>query len=962
MTPERWERICQVYEQARDQEPGEREAFLDRTCSGDADLRREVESMLAAEANIGDFIAAPALKDAAELLTAETPGTLVGRQLGHYQILSFIGAGGMGEVYAAQDPRLSRRVAIKLLPAAVSRDDDRLRRFSQEARAVGMLNHPNILTIHDLGTHEGAPYIVSELLEGETLRERLKKGTISPTRTVEIALQITRGLAAAHERGIVHRDLKPENLFITTDGRVKVLDFGLAKLTQPNGAEAKGHDFSVIRSIPGMVMGTVGYMAPEQLRGEEADHRADIFAFGVILYEMLTGNRPFHGDSAAETMSSILRQETPELPASIREQSLELGRVIRRCLEKRPEQRFQSAGDLGFALEGLISSRLNISVSRGHGVSSGAGKVDGAPTIPLNLRWRRIGMIGWAGWALAGVFMLATIGMTIAYFRRPTAITRIVPFTSFPGHKSNPAFSPDGNQVAFYWDGGDVDQAGIYVKLIDSGTPLRIATFPGGPAPSVMSLVWSPDGRQIAFARRGENSGIYAIPALGGPERKLTDMTGTFAWSPDGKALAVAGNAASQTPFSIFMVSIETGEKRRLTNPQAGSFGDVSPAFSPDGQTVAFIRGPNFLVGDVYIIPVTRGDPVRLTFDNLQMEEGLAWTANGREIIYSSPRGGLPSLWKISASGGRPRRVIGTGEYAFSPATSIQGGYLAYVYRRVDRNIWRIPGPYSDATDSSPVKLIASTRDDVSPQFSPDGKRIVFVSDRTGSREIWVCDNDGQDAVQLTNFGGGHTGTPRWSPDGNMIAFDSRPDGQSDIFLISPEGGRPQRLTTENTDDVLPSWSSDGQWVYFASNRGGNWQIWKKPVRGGQAVQVTTNGGYQAIESPDGRYLYYAKREPGIWRMEVKGGEESLVLSQARYGQWALLDKGICFIGSSDSQRHSIEFFNPATGKLTQLASLRRTTNTTGGPNLAVSADGQWTLYWQADQIDNDIMLVENFH
>ncbi len=970
MTPERWEQIGQLYEQARELALSERAIFLDRACAGDAELRREVESMLAAEAAIGDFIAAPALKDAAELLTAETPGTLVGKQLGHYQILSFIGAGGMGEVYAAQDPRLGRQVAVKLLLTGVAHDADRLRRFAQEARAVGMLNHPNILTVHDVGTHQGAPYIVSELLEGETLRERLTDGAFPPSKAVNIALQLTRGLAAAHERGIVHRDLKPENLFITTDGRVKVLDFGLAKLMQPqfNSTDAEGHAFSIIRSNPGLVMGTIGYMAPEQLRGEEADHRADIFAFGVILYEMLAGERPFRADSAAETMSAILRQETPELPASIRAQSPELERVIRRCLEKRPEQRFQSASDLGFALEGLASSAPNLSGSRRNATAGlpGGREDEGAPTLPIHLKRSRMGLIGWTGWAVAGVLMLATIGLTIAYLRRPTTFTRIVPFTSFPGQKSNPVFSPDGNQIAFFWDGGDGDEAGIYVKLIDAGMPLRIASFPGGsgPAgfgPSGLSLAWSPDGRHIAFARKGNGGGIFTVTALGGPERKLTDLTGAFAWSPDGKTLAIVGSDAPREPLSISLLSLETGERRRLTTPQAGAFGDGSPAFSPDGQSLAFIRSPNFLVGDIYLMPVSGGEPVRLTSDNLQLEDGLTWTADGREIVYSSPRGGLPTLWRVSASGGRPRRLIGIGEYAYNPSISRRGGRLAYVYRRVDRNIWRAPGPNSTAQGSAPVKLIASTREEVSPQYSPDGKRIVFVSDRTGSREIWVCASDGQDAVQLTNFGGSHTGTPRWSPDGRQIAFDSRTEGQSDIYLISPEGGRPRRLTAENSEDVLPSWSRDGRWIYFGSKRGGDWQIWKIPAESGQAVQVTSNGGYEARESTDGKYLYYAKREPGIWKMPVEGGEESLVLDQVRYGYWALLEKGICFVSTGETPPPAIEFFNFATRQVTQLTRLEKGKAPFGAPNLAVSADGLWILYWQADQIDNDIMLVENF-
>lgn len=962
MTPEQWEQIGQLYYEAKEVDPPDRAAFLDRACAGNESLRREVEALLVAEQAVGDFIAAPALKDAAELLTTEAaPEELVGKQVSHYQILSLVGAGGMGEVYAARDTRLGRKVAIKLLPSMVSRDADRLRRFDQEARAIGMLNHPNILTIHDIGSHDGAPYIVSELLEGETLREWVKNGPMAMSRAVDFALQITRGLAAAHERGLAHRDLKPENLFITRDGRVKILDFGLAKLAQRqrfnNKSGASGPSFPIIRTDPGLVMGTVGYMAPEQVRGEEADHHADIFAFGVILHEMLAGERPFRGDTAVETMSAILKQDPPELPAPLVAQSPGLQRVIHRCLEKRPEQRFQSASDLGFALEALTSSALSPSGSRWN-ASEPSGS---APTLQFQPKRSWIGRMlrsGWVGWAAAGVFMLTTILLAVNNFRRPPASTRVVPFTSFPGQKSIPAFSPDGNQIAFVWDGDGGGEPGLYVKLIDAGTPLRLATLSGNPGPN---LAWSPDGRHVAFMRGGRDGGIFTVPALGGPERKLTEMRGAFTWSPDGKTLAIVSNEAPQEPLSIYLLSIDTGERRRLTTPQAGSFGDTSPAFSPDGQTVAFIRNPNFLVSDVYLVPVAGGEPTRLTFDNLSLGGSLAWTPDGREIVFSSPRGGLQSLWRVSTSGDRLRRLVGIGEYAYNPSIARQGNRLAYVYRKVDRNIWRAPGPNSTAKDGAPVKLIASTRDDIAPQFSPDGKRIVFVSDRTGSREIWVAASDGQNPIQLTNFGGSNTGTPRWSPDGKWIAFDSRPEGNSDIHVISADGGKPRRVTTETSEDVSPSWSRDGKWIYFGSRRSGNWQVWKTPVEGGQAAQVTKNGGYEAFESADGQYVYYAKREPGIWRIPVEGGEENRVLDHGMFNYWALWERGICWLNREAAPQPAIEFFNFATQRTTQLVRFERARVPGGPPGIAVSQDGQWALYWQVDQTDNDIMLVENF-
>lgn len=965
MTPERFAQIGQLYGEAAELAPEARAVYLAQACAGDENLRREVESLLAEEELVGDFMGAPALKDAAALVTREVPGTLVGKQLGHYQLLSFIGAGGMGEVYAARDTRIGRKVAIKLLPATVARDTDRLRRFEQEARAVGMLNHPNILTIHDVGTYEGAPYLVTELLKGETLRELLKNGPLSLPQAMVIAVQITRGLAAAHEQGLVHRDLKPENLFIIQDsryGRVKILDFGLAKFSQnpSNGLNANELSLPAVATNPGMVMGTVGYMSPEQLRGETVDGRADIFAFGVILYEMLTGERPFRGVSTADTISAILTQDVPELPAALSAQAPDLARLIHRCMEKQAQRRFQTASDLTFAFETLTRSALNSS-----GISQAA-TPDGvtnqsAQTLRFNPSANqphtgRMNWLGWAGWIMAGVFMITTIGLSVGYFRRPPASSRVVPFTSFPGQKSSPVFSPDGNQIAFIWEGGESAQRGVYVKVIGEGTPLRVASNPG------FQLAWSPDGRTIAFDRMGNDGGIFTVPTTGGPERRLSELSGPFAWSPDQKTLAIASRNSPQESSSIVLLTLDTGATRKLTNPPAGSVGDQSPTFSPDGQKLAFIRSPGTQVGDIYLVPITGGEPQRLTSDNLFLNGGLAWTADGQEIVFSSTRGGLPTLWRVQAPGGRLRRLIGIGEYAHQPAISRVGDRLAYLYRKTDTNIWRAPGPLSTSSASEPSPVVGSTREESSPQFSPDASRIAFVSDRSGSREIWVCDSDGRNPVQLTNFGGSHTGSPRWSPDGKQIVFDSRPAGLSSIYVINAAGGSARRLTGGNSEDVLPSWSRDGRWIYFGSRRSGDWQIWRTTTTGDQIEQVTKNGGYEAFEAADGKTLYYAKREPGIWRMSLPGGEESLILQQGMWANWALIEQGICFLNPRALPQPTIEFFSFATSKVTQLSRLERDRAFGGSPRLAVSADGKWILYGQVDQSDNDIMLVENFH
>ena len=343
----------------------------------------------------------------------------------------------------------------------------------------------------------------------------------------------------------------------------------------------------------------------------------------------------------------------------------------------------------------------------------------------------------------------------------------------------------------------------------------------------------------------------------------------------------------------------------------------------------------------------------------------LAWTADGREIVFSSNRGGGFSLWRVAVSGGTPERVAVTGQNAFSPAISRQGNRLVYNVSFLDSNIWRIDNSNAADRQKSPIRLISSTLQDHSPQISPDGKKIVFVSDRSGNDEIWISESDGSHPVQLTFFESTVNGTPRWSPDGHQIVFDARPAGNADIYVVSAEGGKPRPITLEPSHDVIASWSRDGRWLYFCSNRSGAYQIWKVPAAGGQAIQVTKHGGFEAFESPDGELLYYTKgRGPGgIWQIPVAGGEERQVreLVEAGYWRyWAVQDNGIYFVAPVASARPAIKFFSFATHGVTQLGVLEREP-LQGPPGLTISPDGRWLLYAQVDQSGSDLMLVENF-
>src|SRR5215813_9483060 len=523
MKPERWKQIEQLYHAALDREPNERAAFLAETCIDDSGLRREVEELLRYDGAAGSFIQGNALAFEARRLEPEelsqtAPQLLPGRSVGAYKILALLGRGGMGVVYRARDERLRRDVAIKVLPASFANDADRLRRFEQEAHATSALNHPNILTIYDIGAHEEAPFIVAELLEGEELREQLEPGALPVRKALEYAQQILAGLAAAHEKGIVHRDLKPENLFVTKDGRVKILDFGLAKLRPPQpGVVDTGAPTHKRLTDPGVVMGTVGYMSPEQVRGQETDHRSDIFAFGVILYEMLSGQRAFRGASAVEVMNAILKEDPAELGETNAKISPQIEKLVRRCLEKNPERRFQSASDLGFALEAISMSS-----------SSGANRTEMA-TAPGSSAWSK--RSGWREriWMIvAGVLALAWLAFGIVYFRRPSSEAGTMRLFVNPPEKATrfdlPTISPDGRTLAFVATVEGKTQ--LWERPLDSATATPLTEIGTREPP-----FWSPDSRFIGFI---DNNKLKKIALAGGAPETLCDSVGGFnggAWN-----------------------------------------------------------------------------------------------------------------------------------------------------------------------------------------------------------------------------------------------------------------------------------------------------------------------------------------------------------------------------------------------------------------------------------------------
>jgi Tol biopolymer transport system component/tRNA A-37 threonylcarbamoyl transferase component Bud32 len=883
---------------------------------------------------------------------------LIGKRVSHYRVLEVLGGGGMGVVYKAEDMKLGRRVALKFLPEELATEAVSLQRFEREARAASALDHPNICTIYEFGEHEGKPFIVMQLLDGQTLRERIDGGTpLACHELLDLAIQIAEGLDAAHQNGIIHRDIKPANVFITKRGEAKILDFGLAKIAdlgeQLDSApgltdEGSPQQRAINLTLTGKSMGTASYMSPEQVQGEKLDARTDLFSFGLVLYELATAHRPFPGETATVVHDAILQQRptsarelNPELPSELEE-------IINKCLEKDRQARYQTAAELLGDLKGLKrdSEPLQVAAGRRRVVWIVALAMLGAALI--------------GGWRLLGSRTKSTLPPL-----------RLVPVATNSGTEGRPAFSPDGDQIAFMWNGGEGENFDIYVKLIGEGTPpLQVTKSAGSFA---AWPVWSPDGHRIAFFRCTDTSrGVFVLPAQGGPERRIAEprfCPGDLDWSPDGRLLTFSDKDSADQPDSIFLVSLETGDRRRLTIP-ARLEQDREPKFSPDGKTVAFVRAHDLIVGDIFLVSVDGGEPRRLTVIGGDFA-GLTWTPDGGEIIFAatSREIGNNALWRIKASGGTPQRIAEVAAVnASEPTVSRKGNRLAYRHVTTNSNIWQIRLPILKRRPSAPVKLVSSTRLQDAQQYSPDGKKIVFGSDRSGGPQIWVCDSDGSNPIQLTFMNAPNVGTPRWSPDGQLIAFDSTMSGNSGVYLVRADGGTPRPLVIDSHFNATPSFSRDGSWVYFVSDRSGEYQVWKIASGGGEPAQVTFHGGFFPMESPDGRFLYYMKdSEPlppsrgHLWRMPLAGGAEQLAIPEAIYDlYWALSPGGIYFIDPDSKPRPTLKFFDALTGRIAILTTLEKQPSCCGQA-LTISPDGRSILYGQEDSVTTDIMLVENF-
>ena len=830
MTPERYRQIGRLYHEALELETRERDGFLVEACAGDEELRREVEALVAAHQQAGDFIGGPPAEVAAAMLADTRGRAMVGRSFGPYQILALLGAGGMGEVYRARDTRLGRAVAVKVLPAHLAANPEALRRFEREAQTVAALSHPNLLAIHDFGNEQGVRYAVMELLEGETLRDRLKHGPLAWRAAAEIALGVAEGLAAAHDRGVIHRDLKPANVFLTGAGQVKILDFGIARVKPALASPARLLTTLDETSRPGMLIGTLGYMSPEQVRGEQAEAQSDIFALGCLLAEALTGRRPFARPTAAETMAAILRDDPPTMGAEV---PFELERVVRRCLEKQEADRFESARELAAALRAVLRRGDEVLFSR-------ITERQRNPVRNLTALLVSLVVVATGAYALFGRAGVAEP------FRNPR-IARL----STNGNAASAAVSRDGKYVAYALD--DSGRQSLWVRQVVGGSSIRLLP----PAEvEYWGVTFSPDGNNVYFNRGSwPAAAVFRIPALGGEAQQvLNGAVSPVSFSPDGQRVAFVRATPETGETSLVVARADGSDERRLAARRLPeSLG--APAWSPDGQLIACPAVTSDSRGSfsaVVVIGLGGGAEQGLGRQRWQGIRELAWLAGGGGLIIAAQdaEASFSQLWQLDYPGGEARPVTSDLSDYLGVSLTADARALLTLQRQRISNIWLAVA--GEPAIASPVTTGASRYFDLA--WTPDGK-LLYASDASGSADIWEMSADGASHRQLTSGAGRNYG-PSASPDGRQIVFHSNRTGSWEVWRMDRDGGGLRQLTGGSRHNHFPRVTPDGKWVvYYHRDEHRLVTVWKVPIEGGTPVQLTTQASTRPAVSPDGRLI-----------------------------------------------------------------------------------------------------------
>ena len=880
MTPERWQQVKEIFNSAITYRAEERGLFISRACSGDEKLRSEVESLIASHEQSGDFIDQPAFEVAASLLVNEKAELNPGQTLGSYEVISFISRGGMGEVYLAEDKRLGRKVALKLLPASFTTDEDRLRRFEQEARSASALNHPNIITIYEIRQAAGSHVIATEFVEGETLRHRLSRSPLTLSETLNIAIQVADALSAAHKAGIIHRDIKPENIMLRPDGYVKVLDFGLAKLSeQATPAVAAEAPTIQVRTGSGIVIGTAGYMSPEQARGLSVDHRSDIFSFGAVIYEMLARRKPFEGDTPSDTLAAILKTEPPPLARIARGVPSELVRIVNKSLRKDREERYQVVKDLWLDLKALKQELEFQDKLDGTGVIHA-----GEPTellsgpqqtaersaisnisesISMEIKRHKLGaalallvvllIVGAGGF---GVYKWLNRAAPVAHFA-DVKLTRL----TNSGNAIDATLSPDGKYMVYVLS--DRSRQSLYIRQVSTANDKEIVP----PAPvGYFGITFSPDGTELYYATKSNLSEgtLYRIPVLGGiPVKVLERIDAPVSFSPDGKQFAlIRGNYPNPGESAIVIANAGgSGERNLVVKKMPERFYPIfftGPSWSPDGKIIAAsvltIGGRTKVTG----FSVADGSEKDLTPDSWTFASRVEWMPDmSGLLVVAGDSPGNAMLWFINYPGGSTRRITNDLNSYRTIALTQDGNKLATVQSQGLVNLWVVPDGDAKKAVRLPTgnvsNFFTSTGSNVA--WAPDG-RIVYVSNEGGNADVWIANMDGSNRKQLT-AGIKTDVSPVVTADGRYVVFVSWEDNKRNVWRMSIDGSNPVQLTSGS----FPSLSPDGRWVIYSAIDGPKPTLWKVSIDGGTPVRITDHTSGTSAVSPDGRWIAFSYPE-----------------------------------------------------------------------------------------------------
>jgi serine/threonine protein kinase len=775
-----------------------------------------------------------------------------GALLGPYKIVQSLGEGGMGQVYRARDERLNRDVAIKVLLAGAVSDPECQRRFAQEARAVSALNHPNILTVHDIGIASGWPYIVTELIDGESLAALMARGAMPVRKFLEIAVQCAAGLAAAHTAGIVHRDIKPNNIMIRRDGCVKILDFGIAKMTQGQSI-APAHETS-----PGMVVGTANYMSPEQARGEALDLRSDQFSLGLVFYRMLTGQAAFERSSSAGTMAAIIEDElppiSPTIPAPVRW-------AVQRCLAKDRENRYASTADLSFELKHILEHLSEITAER---TSSSV-----AAAAPAKRRsFRTIGL------SLAALVAGLLSGMLAPPPATPDLSSySMMPLATEEGFKATPAWAPNGKDIAYSADVDGVLQ--IFVRGLNSPTRAQITKAPA----DCETPIWSPDGATVYYRMNGD---LWSSSAAGGLAEVVQHNASAAAMSSGNTLAFLRADTTGKEPLTLWTASPPRSApvQRTFAPLVSGNYGDGHLAYSRDGSQLGLWLARWGGHSELWTLPIPAGEPKKLMeLPNFAHE--FDWMPDGRHIVFGAPAPGTPGpdLQVADTVTGRVRRVTVTPKDLLDPAVSPDGNQLAFTAAMDDFDLLQVPLDGSPAT-----KVLATSRNEQDPSWSPVADQYAYTTDRTGSAQIWLRSRAGdweRPLVTEKDFGMAwitSINETSFSWDGQRIAYAVGGDNGHAVWVSSVQGGSPQRLTQGQTDQRSPSWGPEGNWIAFLESTGGRWTLKKAQPGGSQDPVVLRKGCLRSHPkwSRAGNWIA-CMTEDGLTIIAPDGGDSKVV-------------------------------------------------------------------------------------